>query len=650
LFASVLSVTVFAQKDVDAVSLADEMYNFGDKKDALDVYVQALQYNPNNIRANYMIGICYLETINKDKSVPYFQKAYELNPKISYEIFYLIGKGYHYGNKFDEAITNYTKFIEETNNSSEIPKDVSKPSLIKKAQKKISECENAKLAFSQPRNVNITLLGEEINTPYPDYAPVITPDESILLFTSRRQGTTGKKKDRDNEFFEDVYISQRTDSVWGYAKNLGEPINTDIHDGSIGISPDGKELYLYKEDNGGDIYSSIKDKEGKWSKPKPVQGKINTKYNEPSICFSSDGNFLFFTSSRKEGRGGLDIYFCKKDKKGKWSDPVNLGSAINTEYEEDCPYFEVKDSTLYFSSNGHQNIGGYDIYKSKLNNGVWSKPENLGVPVNTTDDDIYFVISGDGKHGYFSSVSDKGYGDKDIYRLDMSKADEIVQPIPEAQPEAAVVDSAINSNSKADEIIAVAPATEEPVATPEPVVEPENAPTEETGSMKPIPKSEEHHAIKPVPVKEKPVLKHINATSPQKKKPVRKSSVAHLDLSMLPVGKIVILRNVYFEFDKTVFTKESLPELEDLTNLLSSNPSLKIEIGGHTDALGNPEYNNILSQNRAKAVVSYLTSKGIDSSRLSYKGYGEHIPLASNDDEDEGRELNRRTEFKVIER
>ncbi len=650
LFASVLSVTVFAQKDVDAVSLADEMYNFGDKKDALDVYVQALQYNPNNIRANYMIGICYLETINKDKSVPYFQKAYELNPKISYEIFYLIGKGYHYGNKFDEANTNYTKFIEETNNSSEIPKDVSKPSLIKKAQKKISECENAKLAFSQPRNVNITLLGEEINTPYPDYAPVITPDESILLFTSRRQGTTGKKKDRDNEFFEDVYISQRTDSVWGYAKNLGEPINTDIHDGSIGISPDGKELYLYKEDNGGDIYSSIKDKEGKWSKPKPVQGKINTKYNEPSICFSSDGNFLFFTSSRKEGRGGLDIYFCKKDKKGKWSDPVNLGSAINTEYEEDCPYFEVKDSTLYFSSNGHQNIGGYDIYKSKLNNGVWSKPENLGVPVNTTDDDIYFVISGDGKHGYFSSVSDKGYGDKDIYRLDMSKADEIVQPIPEAQPEAAVVDSAINSNSKADEIIAVAPATEEPVATPEPVVEPENAPTEETGSMKPIPKSEEHHAIKPVPVKEKPVLKHINATSPQKKKPVRKSSVAHLDLSMLPVGKIVILRNVYFEFDKTVFTKESLPELEDLTNLLSSNPSLKIEIGGHTDALGNPEYNNILSQNRAKAVVSYLTSKGIDSSRLSYKGYGEHIPLASNDDEDEGRELNRRTEFKVIER
>ncbi|MBY0427357.1 MAG: hypothetical protein K2Q22_17105, partial [Cytophagales bacterium] len=499
-------MTVVAQKDVDAVSLADEMYNFGDKKDALDVYVQALQYNPNNVRANFMIGMCYLETINKDKSVPYFQKAYELNPKISYEIFYLIGKGFHYGNKFDEAIDSYTKFIQETNNSTDIPKEVSKPSLIKKAQKKIAECQNAKSYFKAPRNVNIKLLGEEINTPYPDYAPVITPDENILIFTSRRQGTTGKKKDRDNEFFEDVYISQRTDSIWGYAKNLGEPINTEIHDGSIGISPDGKELYLYKEDNGGDIYSSVKDKDGKWSKPKAVSGKVNTKYNEPSICFSSDGNFMFFSSSRKEGRGGLDIYMSRKDKKGKWGDPINLGAMVNTEYEEDCPYFEVKDSTLYFSSNGHDNIGGYDIYKSVLKNGVWSKPENLGVPVNTTDDDIYFVISGDGRHGYFSSVSDRGFGDKDIYMLDLTRADEIIQV--DEQPK---VDSTLVSNSKADEPIAAVAREAEPVveSTPVPVVQekepkptPEPTPVEpapeqpapvENGNMKPIPKSEEHH-------------------------------------------------------------------------------------------------------------------------------------------------------------
>ncbi len=694
---------LFAQNDIDAVALADEMYNYGDKKDALDVYLQALQFNPNNVRANYMIGICYLETTNKEKSVTYFLKSLSIYPKYNDEIYFNIGRGYHFGNDFDKAITYYNKYIEylrnqtdKYKNKEEIPRSV----LIQKTEKKIIECQNAKNAFLAPINIRMKLLGEEINTSYPDYSPAITPDEKIMIFTSRRQGSTGKKKDKDNEFFEDIYMSKFEDGAWGYAKNLGIPINSEFHDGSIGISADAKTIFLYHSSNGGDIFSSIKQPDGTWSVPEPMKGKINSKGNEPSVFFCTDGKTLYFSSDRKGGFGGLDIYKCILDSKGEWSEPVNLGKEINTPFEDDCPYFEAKDSTLYFSSNGHKNIGGYDIYKTKIKRGTWSLPENLGYPINTTDDDIYFAISGDGKHGYYSSAKSDGYGEKDIYVLDLDPKEEkfdssqitsrlvdkkkeasssnindnsssqIIQSrnlpttfkattspptasnanssntntqiVTEKPKETLTVQTSVKKEEKTKEIIKI---IEEPKIQPVLVVTKENT----TAKTEPKEVVEENQKAIIYSSSEKPDPNYKPALNPETIKS-KTYNLNTLPKKRLAVGMRTILRNVYFDYDQSILKPESNIELDALQKFLKENPSVLIELGGHTDSIANDEYNISLSHRRAQSVSRYLINKNIDSSRLIPNGYGEKYPLATNDDEEEGRELNRRTEFIILKK
>ncbi|MCX6296549.1 MAG: hypothetical protein NTX97_10875 [Bacteroidetes bacterium] len=383
-------------------------------KQALDpYYLAANKFNPNNALLNYKIGKCYLYSNYKLKSIPFLEKALQLNPTVDPQVHYLLGKAYHLDMQWDKAIKEFQTF-QQTLKGEELAL------LMGDVNVHISQCLTGKEMVKNPIRVFIDNVGPEINSQYPDYGPVISADESVMLFTSRRPTTTGGKIDPEiNEPYEDIYISTRKDGKWGTAVNMGSPINTENHDANSGLSADGQKFLIYIGNNNGDLYES-ELKGDKWSKPDHMNKNINTSYHESSACYSPDGKSVYFVSDKPDGGlGDRDIYISTKDEKGKWGKAVNLGPTINTPYGEEGVFIHPDGKTLYFSSQGHKSMGGYDIFKSVFDDKTktWSEPENIGYPVNTPDDDVFFVTSASGRHGYYASFNSNGYGEKDIYMI-----------------------------------------------------------------------------------------------------------------------------------------------------------------------------------------------------------------------------------------
>ena len=621
---------------------------------ALNYFLKAQDFNPDNAMLNFKIGRCYLNSFNKIKSIEYFEDALKLDPKINTETHYLLGQAYHLNLEFDKAIKEYKTFRESL-----IPEELTKYS--KEIDKKISEATYGKILVAKPVRVFIDNLGSNINTTYPEYSAVITADESALFFTSRRENSTGEEKDpQDLKFFEDIYTSASSGVSWSSAINPGKPMNTDLHDATVGLSPDGQILLIYKGENGGDLYECKQDGD-KWSKPDRLSKQINTDYHESGASFGPDGRTLYFVSNKTEGYGGHDIYMIKKNAKGKWADPVNLSPVINTEYDEEGVFMHPDGKTLYFSSKGHKTMGGYDIFKSVFENGKWSEPENLGYPVNTPDDDVFFTISGNGVHGYYSSAKAGGFGEQDIYMITFLGEDKPV----------------INNNE--DNLLAslTAPVSETVI---EPTVEiksnkltllkgtilddlssvplkatielTDNAKNEVIASFESNSATGKYLVSLPSGVNYGIAVKADGYLFHSENFDIPASTgyneiVKDIRMKKIEVGNKIVLNNIFFDFDKATLRPESKTELDRLTTLLSEMPSLKIEISGHTDNVGSAAYNKTLSQNRAKSVVDYLVKNGISAGRLTYKGYGFDQPIASNDN-DAGRQKNRRTEFKVL--
>jgi hypothetical protein len=285
----------------------------------------------------------------------------------------------------------------------------------------LNKCKTA-ISFEKNRNdsVRIINLGSTINTAYSEYAPLISEEEDFLLFTSRRASKVHPRKDPFGEYFEDIYISKKVGDTWQAPSMLDTAINTFLHDACTGLSADGKKLLIYRTSpdlKSGDIYESNFDST-KFGTPFIITSNVNSKkYTETSACFSPDNNTIFFSSDRPGGYGGKDLYYMKKLDNGKWGTPFNLGPSINTAYNEDAPFVHPLNNTLFFSSEGHKNMGGYDIFKSNFDEtGTFTEPENLGSPVNTSDDDLFFVLNATGSTGYFSSEREGGFGSQDIYK------------------------------------------------------------------------------------------------------------------------------------------------------------------------------------------------------------------------------------------
>ncbi len=390
---------------------------------ALKVFLEAYQIDSVNSNINFKIGYCYLKTeSSKQLSLRYLAKSVKNTTKNYNEIekdekvapisaFLYYGQALHLNYKFDEAIANYEKFKSFLTPGKHAD-------LIKDVNRRIEISNYAKQEVATPKNFIIKNMGDSINSAYPDYSAVISADENTMIFTSRRIGSTGGDITDDGQFYEDIYIStKKKDGSWTSPKSISPNINTSEHEASVGLIADGQTLIIYKDANGGDIYQSKLDGEN-WTFPEPLGSDINTSHWETSACLTPDGNTLYFVSDRPGGLGGRDIWTCTKLPNGKWSKANNVGAPINTEYDEESPFIHPDNNILFFSSKGHNNMGGFDIFFSERTDKGWGEPQNMGYPLNTTDDDLYYVTSPDGLRGYYSSsLQADGLGEKDIYMV-----------------------------------------------------------------------------------------------------------------------------------------------------------------------------------------------------------------------------------------
>lgn len=358
---------------------------------------------------DYLKAVRYLENASRDVSKDFSEADWKERKAPGLTFLYL-GRAYHMMHDFDRAVSNYYNYRSFIS--------IDDVDTYNKVKMVIKHAENAAELIKNPVKTRIINLGNNVNTPFPDYAPVISADGSTLIFTSRRPGGISESKDSDGNYFDDIYFSSRAaNGSWGRPVLLGGTINTPGHDAAIGLSPDGQTLFLYKDDNGdGNIYfSELKGAE--WSVPEKLGSDINSGAQETHVTISHDADMLIFSSSRSGGYGGKDLWFSVRLPDGTWGLAQNMGSKINTSYDEESPFLAFDGKTLFFSSQGHSSMGGFDIFRSELIDGAWTDPENIGYPINTADDDIFFVLAADGKTAYFSSRRDGGLGDTDLYTL-----------------------------------------------------------------------------------------------------------------------------------------------------------------------------------------------------------------------------------------
>ena len=624
-------------------------------KNAIAHFLIAYKLNPNNSLLNFKLGKCYLHSSFRSKCTTYFEKAYQLNPEVDPEILYYLGIGYHLDMQFDKAIQSFNAMIA-------LFKGKDKTGIVDEMKKYIRQCEYAKEMVKNPVRVKIDNVGGDINSQYPDYSPVITADESEMIFTSRRPETTGGGIDPFmNEPFEDMYISDRINNKWGKARNMGATVNTDGHDSNCGLSADGQKFLIYKDVNHGDVFESVLTGTV-WSAPEKLNKNINTEAHESSSSYTPDGNTIYFVSDKEGGLGGRDIYTSTKSLKGKWGEAVNLGSIINTSEDEEGIFVHPDGKTIYFSSKGHQSMGGYDVFKSIYNDSLksWSKPENIGYPINTTDEDVFFSVAASGKHAYYSSVRADGYGEKDIYRVTffgpvksviLNTEDNLIashnEPVKE-KVKLARIDIKEAQLTLLKGFI-LDDKTNKPLEATIEIID--NERNEVIASFTSNSVTGRYLVSMPagknygISVKKENYLFHsenfdLAATSEYQE--VQKD----IKLKNIAVGQSIVLKNIFFDFNKSTLRKESENEIAQLTKLLVDIPTMKIEISGHTDSYGSDIYNKNLSHQRAKAVYDRLIQNGIKADRLTFMGYGEEKPIDTNET-DAGRQMNRRTEFKV---
>jgi len=393
--------------DQAKVLLANEEY-----EQAAKLYKRLVPLDTTFSEVYHEMGLCLVNIPGRrEEAVPHFERAVRGGHTDAY---FELGVARHRQQRFDEAAELLRRY-RQLNLRSIGDKEV---------DRRIAMALSAKALTQDPVEVTIRNMGPVINSPEHDYCPLVTADGNTMYLTSRRQGTTGSKKDGSGQWLEDIYTARRIDGIWTSAVNVRTPLNSPTHDATVGLNPDGSSMIVYRTNpnqTGGDLYETRLLPGGDWSEPKRMTDRINSKAHEPSASIAPGGDEIYFTSDRPGGYGGRDIYRIRRLPNGEWSLPLNLGPTVNTPYDEDGPFIHSDGMTLFFSSKGHNTMGGYDIFKTTLTdpdmNG-WSTPVNMGHPINTVDDDIYFCLSEDGYTGWLSSERPGGLGMQDIYQVE----------------------------------------------------------------------------------------------------------------------------------------------------------------------------------------------------------------------------------------
>lgn len=584
--------------------------------EAIASLLEAVKEDDRFTEAHMLLGDLYRFERKYKDAVDHYSKVVSINPEFNQSAYYKLSEMEISIGHYKDAQMHLVKYL-------------SYPYIQDKdrfyAKKMVADCDFALKALQNPVPFKPVNLGPEINTTDDEYLPVATADESMLIFT---------RKINNNE---DFYKSVKKAGKWQAAQYLSRQINTsDYNEGAQSISQDGRYLFFTgcnRPDGLGrcDIYISQKKGED-WSKPFDLSPPINSGAWESQPSISADGKTLYFVSNRKGGYGGYDIWRSTLTSKG-WSEPQNLGPNINTSFDEQSPFIHPDDSTLYFASNGWPGMGNKDLFISRLSpNGVWSKPENLGYPINSGGDENGLTITATGGYAYFASNNlNNGRGDFDIYMFELPTA---IRPHMVTYVKGTVTDAITKRPIEAlVEII--------DLGNNQSVYKDVSSPTQ--GDFLATLTSGKSYGVN---ISKPGYLFYSDNISLEGVAP-KEPFIVNVALSPIEVGKKVILKNIFFDTNKYDLAPKSKTELQKIIEFLNTNPSVRVEISGHTDDVGDNQMNQTLSENRAKSVYTYLVANGVNAARLVFKGYGKTMPIAPNTT-DENRARNRRTEFKII--
>jgi outer membrane protein OmpA-like peptidoglycan-associated protein/tetratricopeptide (TPR) repeat protein len=607
------------KKAVEAYNKGLEKAGDGKFKDAIESFGEAIRREPNYIDAYLSLAGVYGQVKLYDQSTAVYEKAfaldsnYTLDMRLPYSI-NLAGQGL-----FEKALAATNALLSHK----DLPENTRKAAEYRRKTFQFAVDFNKAHAGDHyifaPKN-----LGDGVNTSESEYFPTLPIDGSELIFTRRL-----------NNFNEDFFSSAKKGNDWAMAELLSGSINTPQNEGAQNISQDGKWLVFNgcnRQDGFGgcDLYISYLTNNG-WSAAINLGGRVNSEQWDAQPCLSADKRDLYFTSTRPGGFGGSDIYVSHMQSNGKWSEPENMGPSVNTTGDEQCPFIHADNQTFYFTSDGLPGYGKQDIYIMRKNaEGKWSKPENLGYPINTIDQEGTLFITADGKTAYFASDRSDSRGGMDIYNFEMRPD---IRPNKTLWIRGKVFDQKTTAGlPSAVELIDLS--TKQVISRVQ---------TDELGLYLITLPVGKDYAFN---VNRSGYLFYSDNYSLKDKQP---DSIYEKNIPLQPieVNAAVVLRNIFFDFNKYELKPESQVELDRLVQLLKDNPGVKIQVEGHTDNVGTDADNLKLSGNRAKAVVDYLVAKGIAAGRLLAKGFGATHPLADNKTE-EGKAKNRRTEVKVV--
>jgi outer membrane protein OmpA-like peptidoglycan-associated protein/tetratricopeptide (TPR) repeat protein len=620
--------TLLSQNHLKTLRLAEKYFDNGSYDEALKYYQILLDSDPDNMDYFYAIGQCYEYGNQKEKALEYYLKVYEKFPLYSTTLKAKIAVGYHLSTQFDNAL----KFYELAS------KDLIPGMPRKQIKYLMAQCSTGKALIKKRINIRVENMGSAINTFADEYGPCFTLDENTLFFTSNRPTALGDTNRNTGKKYDDVYIAQQKYGKWTPAQNIDAPVNTNRYESALCVTADGQELYFYRNDGQGDIFTS-KLKGTTWQPPKPLSKNINSAYLETSVFISADGQYLFLTSDKKGGYGGRDIYYCKKQPNGTWSNPINCGPKINTQYDEDCPFLHPDGETFYFSSNSTKSMGGYDVFVCKWSEKNVSEVYNMGYPLNTPDEDINFVISADGKRGYYASGRTGGLGGKDIYVIYFvdTKSPQFAS-IPITPKKLLVmtgtVKDALTKKPLGAEISVLSYQKNSVVA--------QSQANEASGSFQFALPNGDMYAIDAYFPGYELYSENIEI---DEKADFGKKQVEIL-LKPVQAGSTMVLKNLQFAGKQYLLNDIAKNELKKFYEVVKGKPDLKITIKGHTDNTLQGEEALMLSQQRAEEVKNYLVSLGIEKERIIAIGLGEKQPL-NPENTDLARKQNRRIEIEL---
>ncbi len=586
---------------------------------------KAIKKDPEFVEAWLLLGDAYSETGKMQEAVDAYKQALKIDSSFFPYAYYIIGNLEFKQGNYESALDAYKSFIA----SKGIPENE-----ISEAAEKIKRTETALRISKNPLLVDPVNLGDKINSASDEYVNFV--DEDITqLYLTKKEANHANATD-GNPFKENFYTAFLHDGAWDSLTRFNLTVNQQRNIGGMSFSIDRKQIYFtgcsWPENYGScDLYQIVKTGNN-WGRAHNLGTPVNTVSWDSQPFLSSDGKTLYFTSRRQGGIGGSDIWMSEKQADGNWGMPVNLGNNINTSGNEMAPYIHADTKTLYFSSDTHAGLGGYDLFMSKKDeNGEWSKAKNLGSPVNTKENELNIFISMDASKAWISSDREGGKGGFDIYELETVAS---IQPEPVVYVKGRVVDQitrkplqALVELTNIDKQEIVVSATSDPI----------------NGSFFIPLYPGVNYAFH---INKKGYLfysEHMNLTDTLSYRPINKT----FELTPLQKGNSFVLHNIFFDFDKYTLKPSSYTELELLANMLKNNSEIHIRINGHTDNVGSDDYNRQLSENRARAVYNYLMQEGIDADRLTYKSYGATKPVSSNDTP-EGRAANRRTEIEIL--